>query len=293
MKLVMYGEPFQEHPGVVINNDLFILDLEIAELSSPHSIEEILEYDSLEQIRELISGTLPEQSLIPFGSVRLGPPLAGVGKIVACGLNYREHAREMGDQLPKNPLLFCKASSSVAGPYDDLVLPPSNWSNEVDYEVELGVVIGHMCHEVSVENAPAYIAGYTIINDVTARDVQRAEGQWFRAKSYDGFCPIGPFLVTADEIEDPQRLALSTTVNDEIRQRSNTQDMIFSVAELVSFVSHSMTLLPGDVIATGTPSGIGAGMKPPVFLKPGDIMTLTVEGLGRQQIRIASYEENK
>ncbi len=150
-------------------------------------------------------------------------------------------------------------------------------------------MIGHLCHEVSVENALAYVVGYTIVNDVTARDIQQAESQWFRAKSYDGFCPLGPFLVTADEIEDVGNLRLSTTVNGELRQQSNTGNLIFSVAELVSFISHSMTLNPGDIIATGTPSGIGAGMKPPVFLKAGDELELQVEGLGVQRYKVVAY----
>ncbi|HEY3378818.1 MAG TPA: fumarylacetoacetate hydrolase family protein [Armatimonadota bacterium] len=290
MKLVMYGDPYEERPGVVID-DMFILDLERAELASPHSIEEILEFDLLEQIQELITeAPLPEQALIPLGSVRLGPPLSGMGKIVACGLNYRAHAAEMGNTLPANPLLFAKAPSAIAGPTDDLMLPPSAWSHEVDYEVELGVVIGHTCHEVSVEDALAYVAGYTLVNDVTARDVQRAESQWFRAKSYNGFCPVGPYLVTADEIPDPQTLSLSTRVNDALRQHSSTSDMIFSVAELISFTSHAMTLQPGDLLATGTPSGIGAGLKPPVFLKSGDVLDLQIDGLGQQRMTVIAYD---
>jgi 2-keto-4-pentenoate hydratase/2-oxohepta-3-ene-1,7-dioic acid hydratase in catechol pathway len=213
-----------------------------------------------------------------------------VGKIIACGLNYRDHAAEMGDTLPSRPLLFAKAPSSIAGPYDDLMLPPTDWSSEVDYEVELGVVIGYMCHEVSVADAMAYVAGYTIVNDVTARDVQRAESQWFRAKSYDGFCPVGPYLVTADEVDDPQGLRLSTLVNGELRQNSNTSNLIFPVAELVSFISHSMTLMPGDIIATGTPSGIGGGMKPPVYLKAGDVIEMQVEALGKQRYNVVAYQ---
>jgi 2-keto-4-pentenoate hydratase/2-oxohepta-3-ene-1,7-dioic acid hydratase in catechol pathway len=229
---------------------------------------------------------MPQQALIPLDSVRLGAPLSGMGKIVACGLNYRDHAVEMGNALPARPLLFAKAPSSIAGPYDDLVLPPAEWSNEVDYEVELGVVIRHLCHKVSPEDALAYVAGYTIVNDVSARDIQREESQWFRAKSYDGFCPVGPYLVTADEIPDPQALSVSLRVNDGLRQRSNTAQMIFSVADLVSFISHSMTLLPGDLIATGTPAGIAAGMKPPSFLKAGDVIELEIEELGKQKYTV-------
>lgn len=288
MKLVMYGTPYQERPGILID-DAFILDLELAEPDAPHSVEEILSFDLLGQLEELVSGTLPERALIPLGGVRLGPPLSGLGKIVACGLNYRAHAAEMGDALPSTPLLFAKAPTAVAGPTDDLMLPPETWSTAVDYEVELGVVIGHPCHEVSVEDARGFIAGYTIVNDVTARDIQRREGQWFRAKSYDGFCPVGPWLVTADEVPDPQDLSLSTRVNGQLRQHSNTNDMVFSVAELISFISHSMTLMPGDLVATGTPSGIGAGMTPPTFLRAGDVVELAIESLGTQRYTVVPY----
>lgn len=289
MKLVMYGEPYQERPGLIID-DLFILDLERAELEAPHSIEEILAFDQLEQVGDLLDMVEPEQALIPLGSVRLGPPLSGVGKIVAVGLNYLDHAREVSLPLPDHPLLFSKASSSVAGPFDDLLLPPPAWSAEIDYEVELGVVMGHSCHRVSVEDAPAYIAGYTIVNDVTARDIQRTEGQWFRAKSCDGFCPVGPYLVTADEIDDPRALSLSLRVNDELRQFSNTSRMIFSVAELVSFISHSLTLQPGDLIATGTPAGTGGSMQPPVYLRPGDVVELEIEKLGTHRYTVRQGE---
>jgi 2,4-diketo-3-deoxy-L-fuconate hydrolase len=285
----MYGEPYQERPGIVID-DRFIMDLEFAELESPHCIEEILTFDLLGQIDELTGNPLPEQALIPCCEVRLGPPLSGMGKIIACGLNYRDHAAEMGDKLPSFPLLFAKAPSAIAGPYDDLLLPPLTWSREIDYEVELGVVIGHQCREVSVCDALSYVAGYTIVNDITARDIQRREGQWFRAKSYDGFCPIGPYLVTADELDDPQQLTLTTRINGELRQSSSTANMIFSIPELVSFISHSMTLMPGDIIATGTPAGIGAGMQPPVYLQPGDVMELEVEGLGKQRSTVVAYQ---
>jgi 2,4-diketo-3-deoxy-L-fuconate hydrolase len=292
VKLVMYGEPFQERLGVILR-DAFIYDLEIAELESPASIEEVLQFDLLPQIEELTFEPAPEQALIPLDSVRLGPPLAGMGKIIAVGLNYRDHAEEMGNALPSSPLLFCKAQTSIAGPTDELMLPPESWAREVDYEVELGVVIGHPCREVSVEDAMTYVAGYTIVNDVTARDVQRAESQWFRAKSYDGFCPIGPYLVTADEVEDVGNLRLSTLVNGELRQHSTTKNLIFSVPELVSFISHSMTLLPGDIIATGTPSGIGAGMKPPTYLLPGDVIELVIEGLGRHRYEVVAYRREE
>ncbi len=288
MKLVMYGERFQERPGVIVD-DRFLLDLEVPELDTPHSLEELLELDALPAVEEYVEAA-PRERRVLLAGVRLGPPLSGIGKIVAVGLNYREHADEMGDHLPKSPLLFAKANTTIAGPYDELMLPPPVWSTETDYEVELGVVIGHLCRDVSPADAPAYIAGYTIVNDVTARDVQRSESQWFRAKSYDGFCPVGPYLATPEEIDDPQALALSTTVNGAVRQQSSTANMLFPVAQLISFISQGMTLLPGDIIATGTPSGIGAGMAPPTYLKPGDVLELTVEGLGRQKYGVVAHE---
>lgn len=288
MKLLMYGDAFDELPGIMLA-DGQIYNLEIAELEMPHSLEEILQLNLQSSIQQLIDDNFfAGQLAIQLAGVRLGPPLAGLGKIIAVGLNYRQHATEMGDVLPLKPLLFSKASTTLAGAYDVLILPPVDWSDEVDYEVELGVVIGDECYRVSPEDAAGYIAAYTIVNDVTARDIQREESQWFRAKSYDGFCPLGPMLVTADEIIDAQELDLWSKVNGEIRQKSNTADMIHSVAELVSFISHSMTLYPGDLIATGTPAGIGAGMNPPTFLQHGDIVEMGISGLGEHRCRVVA-----
>jgi len=282
MKLIMYGDAYKERPGVIVN-DKFVLDLEREEFGEPHSLEELLELGLLPEVEELLEGDIAQWELIPLSSVRLGPPLSGIGKIIAVGLNYRAHIAEMLDNPPTSPLLFSKATTTIAGPYDPLQLPPASWSSEVDYEVELGVVIGHECHAVSPADALAYVGGYTIVNDVTARDVQRAESQWFRAKSYDGFCPVGPWLVTPDELDDPQELALTLKVNGEVRQQSNTSNMIFGIAQLISFISQGITLSPGDIISTGTPNGIGAGMTPPQYLKAGDKLELTIEGLGHQE----------
>lgn len=288
MKLLMYGEAYDERPGILLAEGQ-LYNLEIAELDSPHSLDEILQLNLLSSIQQLIDDNyFSSQLAIPLDSVRLGPPLAGLGKIIAVGLNYRQHAKEMGDTLPKNPLLFSKAATTLAGAYDDIVLPPAAWSNEVDYEVELGVVIGDECYRVAPEDAMGYVAGYTIVNDLTARDIQRAESQWFRAKSYDGFCPLGPMLITADELVDPQELELWSKVNGEIRQQSNTADMIYTVAELVSFISQGITLQSGDLIATGTPSGIGAGMKPPQYLRSGDVLEMGISGLGEHRCAVKS-----
>ena len=287
MKLVMYGVPYQERPGVLLGDR--ILDLERDDLGCPRSIEEILEGGLLPEVSEMAESDVAQREpLVLLDQTRLGPPLAGIGKVIACGLNYRAHAAETGAELPTSPLLFSKAGTTIAGPYDDLELPPTSWSDAVDYEVELGVVIGTVCRGVAPEDALAYVAGYTIVNDVTARDIQRRESQWFRAKSYDGFCPVGPWLATPDEVDDPQDLELWTQVNGTDRQRSNTGDMVFPVCELISFISQGITLQPGDLIATGTPSGIGGGMTPPGFLRAGDLVEMGISGLGTHRYRVVS-----
>jgi 2-keto-4-pentenoate hydratase/2-oxohepta-3-ene-1,7-dioic acid hydratase in catechol pathway len=199
--------------------------------------------------------------------------------IICVGLNYRDHAEEGGMPIPERPVLFAKLLNSVIGPDESIVLPLD--STEVDYEAELAVVIGRRCRRVSAEEALDYVAGYTCLNDVSARDFQRGDGQWVRAKSQDTFGPIGPYLVTQDEIGDPQTLAIRCWVNDRLLQDSNTSKMIFPVRKLVAFVSRGITLEPGDVISTGTPHGVGFARKPPVFLKDGDRVVVEVERVGR------------
>jgi 2-keto-4-pentenoate hydratase/2-oxohepta-3-ene-1,7-dioic acid hydratase in catechol pathway len=226
-------------------------------------------------------------SLVP-GTPRLGPCVGVVPKIVAIGLNYRMHAQETGAAIPKEPIFFMKATSSISGPDDDVIIPKN--SQKTDYEVELGIVIGSLARHVSQAEARRHVAGYCVVNDVSEREFQiERGGQWTKGKSADTFCPMGPWLVTADEIPDPGKLALFTEVNGERRQNSNTADLIFGVDEIVSYVSQFLTLLPGDVIPTGTPSGVGLGFKPPKFLKPGDRMRLGVEGLGEQNQRLVAY----
>jgi 2-keto-4-pentenoate hydratase/2-oxohepta-3-ene-1,7-dioic acid hydratase in catechol pathway len=291
LKLIMYGEMFEEQPGLLIKDKVYPLSIEKFDYAK--SIEMILSDGLLEDISDWVEDGMPGSKPLQLKNCRIGPPITGINKIIAVGLNYRKHAEEMGDKLPANPLLFCKASTTISGPYDDIVLPPVSWSDAVDYEVELGVIIGTVCQDVSVEDALAYVAGYTVVNDLTARDIQKSESQWFRAKSYDGFCPVGPCIITKDELDDVQDLRLTSTVNGEIRQDSNTSDMIFSVAEIISFISKGMTLMPGDLIATGTPSGIGAGFKPPKFLKPGDVVELTVENVGVHKYKVFSDEDYK
>ena len=222
------------------------------------------------------------------GSPRLGPPVAGIGKILGIGLNYRSHAEETGATPGAEPLVFSKAITALNGPNDSIMIP--RYSVKTDWEVELAVVIGAMARYVEERNALDYLAGYAVINDVSERSFQKERGgQFIKGKSADTFAPLGPWLVTKDEVPDPQALSLWLDVNGRRRQTGNTSDMIFSVAYLISHLSQFMTLLPGDVIATGTPAGVGAGCKPPEFMKPGDVIELGVDGLGRQRQEVVNY----
>jgi 2-keto-4-pentenoate hydratase/2-oxohepta-3-ene-1,7-dioic acid hydratase in catechol pathway len=205
-------------------------------------------------------------------------PIDRPGKIVCVGLNYRDHAAESNLELPTRPLLFAKWQTSLIGPGEQIVLPPV--SNEVDFEAELGVVIGRTARRVTVEDALDHVAGYICVNDVSARDVQMGDGQWTRGKSFDTFCPVGPRLVPASEIADPQDLGIRCLVNGEALQDSNTAEMVFGVAEQIAFISEAITLEPGDLIATGTPAGVGFARTPPIFLQDGDEVTVEIEGLG-------------
>ena len=274
MKLVRYGAPGQEKPGLIdVQGQLRDLsghvdDITGATLSGP----------ALARLQALDPESLPPVSDNP----RMGPCVGGIGKFMCIGLNYSDHAAETGADIPDHPILFLKANSAISGP-DDAVIIPRN-ATTVDYEVELGVVIGKSAKYVSEAEALKHVAGYCIVNDVSERTFQsKLTGQWTKGKSCDTFGPVGPWLVTADEIPDPQKLDMTLNVNDERRQTGNTSTMIFTVAQIISHLSQLFTLHPGDVIATGTPPGVALGMKPdPVFLKPGDSMTLAIEGLGRQ-----------
>jgi len=217
-------------------------------------------------------------------------PIERPGKIVCVGLNYTDHAKETGAAIPKEPILFMKATSSLNGPNDDVMLPKG--SQKSDWEVELGIVIGSVTRYVSVHDSLKHVAGYCIVNDVSEREFQiERGGQWTKGKSADTFCPIGPWLVTADEVADPGKLDLFCEVNGKKMQNGTTANLIFSVAHIVSYISHFMTLLPGDIIPTGTPAGVGLGMKPPVFLKPGDTMHLGITGLGEQRQKVVGFRE--
>jgi 2-keto-4-pentenoate hydratase/2-oxohepta-3-ene-1,7-dioic acid hydratase in catechol pathway len=280
MKLLRYGPSGQEKPGILDRNG------QIRDLSGVvRDLDGVaLAPWSLDRLRRLDPATLPVVS----GTPRLGPCVANVPKIVAIGLNYRLHAQEAGMAIPTEPIFFMKATSSICGPNDDVIIPKG--SQKTDYEVELGIVIGSTARYVDLKDARNHIAGYCVVNDVSEREYQMERGgQWTKGKSCDTFCPLGPWLVTADEVGEAGKLQVSTDVNGERRQNSNTADLIFGIEHIVSYVSQFMTLLPGDVIPTGTPSGVAMGYKPPRFLKPGDTMRVAVEGLGEQNSRLVAY----
>ena len=261
-------------------------DDRILELGGEGDLKEIIEGGpaALDVVHtKIAAGDGPEHAL---EAVKLEAPVAQPNKVIGIGLNYIDHCREAGLDVPKFPVIFTKYSTSVTGPYDDVVWQTSV-CQDVDYEVELGVVIGKPTFQVDEQSALDHVFGYTTVNDVSARDLQlRPPGQWDLGKSLDTFCPYGPGIVTADEIGDPQMLDLSLRVNGEEKQRSNTSNMIFDVANLIAFLSQGITLLPGDLIATGTPFGVGLGMKPPVYLKDGDVCEAEVQAIGTIRNRI-------
>jgi 2-keto-4-pentenoate hydratase/2-oxohepta-3-ene-1,7-dioic acid hydratase in catechol pathway len=279
MKLVRFGDIGQEKPGLLDGNGR-IRDLSglVSDLAG-----DALGPESLKLLKEIDPETLP----LVEGSPRLGAPVGVVPKFLGIGLNYRDHAEETGMPIPEVPIVFAKASSCVSGPNDPVLAPPA--FKRMDYEVELAVVIGSRAKNVPTENALDYVAGYCIGNDVSERSLQKGgPGEWIKAKSYDSFGPLGPWLVTTDEISDPQALDLSLDLNGARMQTGNTSTMIFSVADLVSYISQYMTLVPGDVITSGTPPGVGMARDPRVFLKPGDEMVLRVQGLGEQHAKIVA-----
>jgi len=280
MKLIRWGAKGAEKPGLV-DADGALRDLSghLAEIAP-----ELLSPMGLARLRAIDTAGLPE---IPAGA-RLGMPLTGVSKIVCVGLNYADHAAETGAKIPKEPILFLKAVSSLNGPNDDIVIPRG--AVKTDWEVELGVVIGTRASYVNEQEAMDHVAGYCVVNDVSEREYQSERGGlWDKGKGCDSFAPIGPWLVTRDEIADPQDLKLGTEVNGVRRQDGSTRTMIFDVRTLVSYISHFMTLMPGDLIATGTPPGVALGMKPPQYLKEGDTLRLSVEGLGEQNNRLVAW----
>ena len=273
MKLLRFGEMGQEKPGILDSNgNIRDLSGHISDING-----ETISEDGLNKISSIDQMSLP---IVPEGT-RLGACVGSIGKFLCIGLNYSDHAAESGMPVPKEPILFSKATSAVVGPNDDVEIPRN--SVETDWEVELGIIIGKKAKYITEENVEEYIAGYCVVNDVSEREFQlKKEGQWTKGKSCDTFGPTGPYLVTKDEIPDVQNLNMFLDVNGKRMQNGSTKTMIFSANYIVYYLSQFMSLNPGDVIATGTPPGVGGGMKPPVFLKAGDKMKLGIEGLGEQ-----------
>ncbi len=283
MKLIRFGDPGKEKPGVIlpdgkkIDVTAHVEDYNMAFFQSGG-------LDSLSEWLESNSTSAP----VIRDHLRLGPPVAETSKIVCVGLNYADHAKEGGMAIPTEPILFFKATSAIVGPNDDMVIPRN--STKSDWEVELAVIIGKKASYVSEEYALDYVAGYCVHNDYSEREFQLERGgQWVKGKSCDTFAPIGPFLATKDEVEDVHNLRLWLKVNGEMKQDGNTSDFIFGVPHLISYISNFMTLLPGDIISTGTPAGVGLGFNPPQYLKPGDEVELGIEGLGASRQRIRAY----
>ena len=297
MKLVRFGKPGREKPGI-IDEEGQIRDLstKLKDIDS-----KAINPNSLKLVQRV---NLKKLNIVK-GKPRLGVPVSDIGKIVCIGLNYVDHAKEVGAPLPKEPIIFLKPTSSLSGPNDEVMLPkgiipkkgktPSRLvdSKRSDWEVELGIVIGDKARSVPESKAMQYVAGYTIVNDVSERAYQldAAAGQWTRGKGCDTFCPVGPWLVTKDEISRPQNLSIWLELNGKKMQNGNTKTMVFNIKELISYVSHYMTLYPGDIIATGTPPGVGMGMKPPRYLKKGDEMKLGIDGLGVQIQKVISWKK--
>jgi len=280
MKLCRYGKDGFEKPGM-IDAEGKLRDLsKVVQQIGPNEISP----RGLKMLSKVKPETLPVVSNNP----RLGVPYVGISKFVAIGLNYSDHAKEAGMAIPAEPIVFSKATTCISGPNDDVIQPKN--STKLDWEVELGVVIGGKAQYVPVDQALDFVAGYCVVNDISERAFQMATSQWDKGKGFDTGGPIGPWLVTTDEIADPQKLDMWLDLNGKRMQSGNTRTMIFSVAQIVSHVSQYMTLMPGDIITTGTPPGVGMGIKPnPVWLKPGDVMTLGIKGLGEQKQRVAAW----
>ncbi len=282
MKLIRYGSLGQEKIGVQIDTRNY----DLSSFGEDYN-EQFFENDGVERLKAFIKENVSELKEIPAGS-RLGAPIARPSKIVCIGLNYLDHATETGAAIPKEPIIFFKSTTSVVGPFDDIMLPKG--SEKTDWEVEFGVVIGKTARYVEETNALAHVAGYVLINDVSEREFQLERGgTWDKGKGCDTFAPMGPYLVTADEMPDTSNVGLWLSVNGKMYQNGNTKNLIFSVPELIAYVSKFMTLLPGDVISTGTPAGVGLGFKPPIYLKEGDVVELGADGLGVAKQSVVAF----
>jgi len=286
VKLIRYGAPGREKPGVLLADGT---RLDVSAFGSDYD-EAFFESGGIEKLSKWLRNN-PSLPAKISADVRLGPPVFRPSKIVCIGLNFRDHAQETGAKIPTEPVIFFKSTTALMGPNDDVMIPKNG--TKVDWEVEFAIIIGRRALNVPNENALEYVAGYALHNDYSERAFQiERGGQWVKGKSADTFAPLGPFLASKDEIKDPGNLKMWLKVNGETRQDSSTANMIFGVATLVSYVSEFMTLLPGDVISTGTPAGVGLGMKPPQYLKAGDLVELGIEGLGESQQRVINFSED-
>jgi 2-keto-4-pentenoate hydratase/2-oxohepta-3-ene-1,7-dioic acid hydratase in catechol pathway len=284
MKLMRFGESGQEKPGVILRDGTRI---DVSGMGSDYG-EDFFANGGLKRLDSWLQTNSASAPQVP-SSVRLGPPVRRPSKIVCIGLNYRDHAAETKAETPKEPVLFFKATTSLVGPNDALMMPKN--SSKVDWEVELAVIIGKRALYVPKEKALDYVAGYALHNDYSERHFQiERGGQWVKGKSADTFAPLGPFLATPDEVPNVGNSPMWLKVNGTMRQNSSTSNMIFDVATLVSYISQFMTLLPGDVISTGTPAGVGLGMNPPLYLKAGDAVELGIDGLGESRQQVVAYD---
>ncbi|WP_234571579.1 fumarylacetoacetate hydrolase family protein [Rhodohalobacter sp. 614A] len=282
MKLFRYGQPGAEKPGIEADG----VKYDVSHLVSDYNQEFFVEGG----LEKLESNFDPEKASRVDDDVRIGAPIHKPGKIICVGLNYSKHAAESGAAIPKEPIIFFKANSSLSGPFDPVIIPKN--STKTDWEVELALVIGKQANYVEKEEAMDYVAGYAVHNDVSEREFQLERGgQWVKGKSCDTFAPLGPYLVTKDEVADPHNLRLWLKLNGEKLQDGNTKDFIFNIPHIVSYLSQFMSLMPGDIISTGTPEGVGLGFKPPRYLKPGDVMELGIDGLGTAKQTAIAYKK--
>ena len=285
MKLIRFGKQGEEKPGILLSNDEKI---DVSSFVSDYD-EKFFESGGLVNLKDWLN---ENESSAPRldDSIRLGSPIARPSKIICIGLNFKDHAAESGFDAPEEPLIFGKATSAICGPYDNIIIPRG--SEQTDWEVELGVVIGKKTSYVDQDQALAHVGGYVLHNDVSERAFQKDRGgQWIKGKSADTFAPMGPFMATPDEIDNISDMRMWLNVNGENMQDGNTSNLIFSVDHVVSYLSQFMTLLPGDVISTGTPAGVGMGMNPEKYLKPGDVVELGIDGLGSSKQNVVAYEE--
>ncbi|ALW83971.1 ureidoglycolate lyase [Hymenobacter sedentarius] len=282
MKLIRYGLPGQEKPGILQGTQRY----DVSAFGEDYN-EAFFEHDGLQRLAQFVRANASQLPLVA-DTERLGPPVARPSKIVCIGLNYSDHAREVGATPPVEPVLFLKSTTALVGPFDDIIIPRN--SVKTDWEVELAVVIGKRASYVEEADAAGYIAGYTLHNDVSEREFQmERSGTWDKGKGCDTFAPVGPFLATPDEVGDVDNLRLWLTLNGTMVQDGTTANLIFNIPFIIAYVSQFMTLLPGDIISTGTPAGVGLGFKPPVYLQPGDVVELGIDGLGTSRQVLKAY----